>query len=385
VESTREPAARAPRIAIVHEWLVDFAGSERVLQQICALYPDADLFTLVDHMQPEARARIKAARSFTSFLQRMPGTKRLLHWYLPLMPLAIQQFDLTSYDLVLSSSHCVAKGVITGPNTLHLCYCHSPMRYAWDMQGEYLRVEGLDRGLRSGLTRILLMFLRIWDATSANGVDAFAANSHFVGERIRKCYRRNSVVIHPPVDVKADSPPATDGSRADYVTVGRLIAYKNVDIIIEAFRHIPERRLRVIGDGPLLKRLQRGAPGNVLFEGAVDEARKHEVLSTARGFVFAALEDFGIAPVEALAHGAPVIAFAGGGVHDYVTHGANGWLVRERNAEALAAGIRASEKGLPKGSAFACWESVQAMAQARFRKEFEMWVDAGLASPQRDT
>lgn len=376
---------RTKRVAIVHDWLVDYAGSERVLEQLCSLYPGADLFTLVDHMPPELRSRIGCMPSRVSFLQRMPWVARKLHWYLPLMPLAVQQLDLSSYDLVISSSHCVAKGVITNPDAVHLCYCHSPMRYAWDMQAEYLRTEGLERGLRSWLARALLFFLRIWDVTSAGGVDAFAANSRFVSRRINKFYRRTSVVIHPPVDVREDQPPQEGGVRSDYVTVGRLIGYKNVDVIIEAFRKLPDRRLIVIGEGPHADSLRKSAPSNVVFEGAVSEARKHTALSNARAFIFAATEDFGIAPVEALAHGTPVVAFTGGGIHDYVVHGENGWLVEDRGAEALAEGILEAEHNLPRDCALTCWKSVQSMSQLRFRQEIVTWVNQVLADKQGGT
>lgn len=382
---TSEDKGRTKRVAIVHDWLVDYAGSERVLEQICSLYPDADLFTLVDHMAPALRARIGSRASRVSFLQRMPWVAKKLHWYLPIMPLAIQQFDLSDYDVVISSSHCVAKGVITNPDAAHLCYCHSPMRYAWDMQPEYLRTEGLERGPRSWLARILLFLLRIWDVTSAGGVDAFAANSRFVARRIAKFYRRASVVIHPPVDVREEQPPTAGVARSHYVTVGRLIGYKNVDVIIEAFRKLPDRTLIVIGDGPHAESLKKIAPSNVIFEGAVDEDRKQKALSAARAFIFAATEDFGIAPVEALAHGTPVIAFIGGGIHDYVAHGENGWLVDVRDAEALAEGILAAERALPSDCAFTCWNSVQSMSQSRFRTEIAAWVDRVLAEKQGNT
>lgn len=364
------------RVAIVHDWLVDFAGSERVLEQICALFPRGDLYTLVDRMPPTDRARIGAAHTFTSFLQRWPFSDRFLHAYLPLMPLAVQQFDLSAYDLVISSSHCVAKGVIVRPDALHLCYCHSPMRYAWDLQGEYLRTEGMERGVRSMLLRILLMRLRVWDAVSANGVDAFAANSTFVRQRIRRAYRRDAAVIHPPVDASVTATHPAPEAREGYVTLGRLIGYKNVELLVDAFRELPERRLTVMGDGPQLAKLRRCAPPNVMFTGAVDEDRKRRELLGARGFVFAATEDFGIAPVEALAHGLPVVAFARGGVRDYVEHGVNGWLVGERTPQAFAEGILASEHTLPDDVQERCIRAARRFASVRFRSEFAAWVAA---------
>ncbi|MGC9261871.1 MAG: glycosyltransferase family 4 protein, partial [Phycisphaerae bacterium] len=187
------------RIAIVHDWLVVYAGAERVLEQILACYPDADLFSLVDFLPADQRAFIRNKRVITSFIQRLPKACKKYRGYLPLMPLAVEQFDLSTYDLVLSSSHAVAKGVITGPDQLHICLCYSPIRYAWDLQHQYLREAGLERGFRGWLAKLILHYIRLWDLRTANGVDGFIAISDYIARRIRKVYRRESTVIYPPV------------------------------------------------------------------------------------------------------------------------------------------------------------------------------------------
>ena len=364
-------------VAVVHEWLVDYAGSERVLEQILALYPNALLYLLIDRMPQPERARFPSRRTVTSFLQRLPGVPRHFTRYPPLMPLAVEQFDLSGHDLVISSSHCVAKGVITPPDALHLCYCHSPMRYAWDMQAETLRTEGLDRGPLSWLARWMMHRLRIWDASSANGVDHYAANSGFVAGRILKAYRRPATVIHPPVKlaVQAKQTAAVPERRSrHYVTVGRLMGYKNVGLMLEAFRQLPEHRLTIVGSGPQLRALQRQAPKNVRFAGHLPEAALQAELRSATAFVFAAVEDFGIAPVEALAIGTPVIAYARGGALDYLRHGDNAWLFHEPTPEALAQAVLSSEEAWPTDVHERCERSAQRFGPERFRAEFSAWV-----------
>ncbi|MBK1614422.1 hypothetical protein CKO44_13180 [Rubrivivax gelatinosus] len=363
-------------VAVVHDWLVDRAGAERVLEEILALFPDAVLYTLIDRMPAADAARLPRRRTVTSWLQRLPGVERYFTRCLPLMPMAIQQLDLTGHDLVISSSHCVAKGVLVPPEALHLCYCHSPMRYAWDMQAEYLRTEGLEHGPLSWLARRMFHRLRAWDAGSSNGVDHFAANSGFVRQRILKSYRRDAVVIHPPVDIGAAAQLVDDGGRRGYITVGRLMGYKNTALMVEAFRRLPGRELTVVGGGPQLQALRRGAPGNVRFTGALPEADKLRHLSSARAFVFAAVEDFGIAPVEALAAGTPVIALARGGALDYLRQGENAWLYAEPTPEALARAVVESEAGWPADVHERCRRSAEGFGAQRFRQEFSAWVQA---------
>jgi glycosyltransferase involved in cell wall biosynthesis len=378
------PKAQPTNVAVVHDWLIDHAGAERVLEQILALYPDATLYTLIDRMPQPERGRFPSRRTVTSFLDGWPGITRYFTRCLPLMPFAVQQFDLSGHDLVISSSHCVAKGVIVPPEALHLCYCHTPMRYVWDLQATYLQQEGLDHGLKGWLARRLFHRLRRWDASSHQGVDHFAANSRFVRQRILKCWRRPAGVIHPPVAV--DSPPLDGVVREPRhaVTVGRLMGYKNVALMLAAFRLMPDWRLTVVGDGPQRAALQAQAPPNVRFTGALPEADKQRLLQTACVFVFAAVEDFGIAPAEALAAGTPVVALARGGALDYLRHGENAWLFDPATPQALAQAVADAAGQWPADIAERCRHSVSGLDAARFRTQFAAWVDTHWAAWQRD-
>jgi len=377
------PAVSPRNVAVVHEWLVDYAGSERVLEQILSIYPDATLYLLIDRMEPALRARFRSQCTVTSFLDRWPCIERYFTQCLPLMPFAMQQFDLSGHDLIISSSHCVAKGVIVPPDALHLCYCHSPMRYVWDMQATYLAQEGLDRGVMGWLARHFFHRLRVWDAASHHGVDHFAANSDFVRRRILKCYRRAANVIHPPVAVDVEPLATVARDPRHCVTLGRLLGYKNVALMIEAFRLLPDWKLTVAGDGPQRNALQTRAPSNVQFLGAVSEADKQRLLQLASMFVFAAVEDFGIAPAESLAAGTPVVALARGGVLDYLRHGDNAWLFDEPTPEALAQAIRSASDNWPDDVADRCRRSVAGLSEACFRTSFSTWVAEKWAEWQR--
>jgi glycosyltransferase involved in cell wall biosynthesis len=371
-------------VAVVHDWLIDHAGAERVLEQILALYPDATLYTLIDRMPQPERSRFSSRRTVTSFLDRWPGITRYFTRCLPLMPFAVQQFDLSGHDLVISSSHCVAKGVIVPPDALHLCYCHTPMRYAWDLQASYLRLEGWDSGLKGWLARHLFHRLRLWDASSHHGVDHFAANSSFVQRRILKCWRRPATVIHPPVALDVPVLPGVAREARHAVTVGRLMGYKNVALMLGAFRLLPDWRLTVVGDGPQRAELQATAPPNVHFTGTLPEGDKQRLLQTASVFVFAAIEDFGIAPAEALAAGTPVVALARGGALDYLRQGENAWLFDEATPEALAQAVALADGPGPMDRADRCRRSVSALHAARFRQQFGDWVATHWANWQRE-
>ena len=364
------------RIAVVHDWLIDYAGSERVLAEILRCFPQADVFTLVDRMPAAERAFLGARRPTTSFLQRMPGIASHLAYYLPLMPLAVEQLDVTAYDLVISSSHAVAKGVIVAPECLHLSYVHSPMRYAWDLQFAYLRGAGLERGLRGAALRWVLHRLRQWDRNSAAGVDHFIANSRFVARRILKAYRRDAAVIHPPVDTEFFSP---GGEHQDfYVTVARLMPYKGLDILLDAFARMPERRLILVGEGPLYNALRRRASGNVKLTGTLPADALRSMLQKARAFVFPAVEDFGIAPVEALACGTPVIALRKGGAAETVVglegEEPTGVFFDQQSADAVVRAVGDFEAHGGRISEAACRRRAEQFSAARFRAEFSRFV-----------
>ena len=297
------------KVAIVHEWFVNYAGSEKVVEEILKVFPQADLFALVDFLADDERGFLGGRRVRTSFIQRLPKARSAFRNYLPLMPLAVEQFDLSSYDLVISSNHAVAKGVITGPDQMHISYVYTPVRYAWDLQHQYLRESGLEKGLKAWIARLSLHYLRIWDSRTVHGVDTFLACSKYIARRIRKTYGRDSKVVYPPVDI-ARFMMRTDKENF-YLTASRMVPYKRMPMIVEAFAAMPQRRLVVIGDGPELERVKALArdASNVTILGYQPTEVLADYMARARAFVFAAEEDFGITPVEAQACGTPVIAY----------------------------------------------------------------------------
>jgi glycosyltransferase involved in cell wall biosynthesis len=360
------------KIAVVHDWLVTYGGSEGVLEQILACFPEADLFSLVDFLPLGDRNFIQNKEVHTSFIQRLPMALKWFRKCLPLLPLAVEQFDLSDYDLIISSSHSVAKGVITGPDQLHICCCYSPMRYAWDLQHEYLAESGLDVGLRSCVARWMLHRTRVWDQRTANGVDEFVAISRYIARRIWKVYRRKSTVIYPPVNI--DSFELTREKDDFYLTVSRLVPYKKVGLIVEAFNRMPEKKLVVIGDGPNFHAVKSFAHDNVRMMGFQDFQVVRHHMQRARAFVFAAEEDFGISVVEAQACGTPVIAFGKGGVLEIVqgplTEQPTGLFFREQTPEAIIEAIHSLEADSTQFDPLACRKNATRFSVARFRKEF---------------
>jgi glycosyltransferase involved in cell wall biosynthesis len=235
-------------MAIIHDWLVTYAGAERVLEQILLCYPDADLFAIVDFIPEKERGFLLGKEVKTSFIQRLPFANNKYRNYLPCMPLAVKRFDLSKYDLIISSSHAVAKGVSVGPSQIHICYCHTPMRYIWDLQDQYLKASGLNSGVKGIAVKFIFKRLRVWDVKTALTVDSFIANSIYIQERIKRIYKRDSIVIYPPVDIEKFE---LNNFKEDFfVTASRMVPYKKIDLIVEAFSNMPEKRLVVIGDGP---------------------------------------------------------------------------------------------------------------------------------------
>ena len=375
---------RPLRVAVVHDWLYVYGGAERVLRSILRCLPGAELFTLFDVLSPEDRARIGFSGAHTSFLQRMPGIARRHRQYLPLMPLAIEQFDLTGFDVVISSSYAVAKGVLTGPDQLHLAYVHSPMRYAWDLQHHYLAESNLTRGAKSVLARLLLHRMRLWDTRTAHGVDVYMANSHFVGRRVRKIYGRSATVIAPPVSVPARLP--TGRARGDYfLTASRLVAYKNVRAIVEAFATLPDQQLVVAGKGPELERLRAAAGPNVRFTGFVPDDELSALMGGARAFVFAAEEDFGIVPVEAQAQGTPVIALGRGGARETLVASGpapTGLFFDAATPVAIAGAVRDFLGRAGEFTAVACHANALRFSERCFEQAFTAFVDEQLEAFQ---
>ena len=368
----------APRVALVHDWLDTWRGGENVLAEMLRIYPQADLFALVDFLPDAVRQRLQGRRAVTSFLQRLPGARRHFRACLPLFPRAVESLDISGYDIVLSSSHAVAKGVRTRPDQLHICYCHTPMRYAWDLREQYLDASGLAAGPRGAIARRMLDRLREWDRGASDRVSAFVANSEFIRARIKRCYGRDSTVIAPPVDTDFFTPGGVRGD--DYVTASRWVPYKRVDLIVSAFRELPERRLVVVGDGPDAARVHAAAGPNIEFVGEVARERLRELLRGARAFLFAAEEDFGILPLEAQAVGTPVIAFGRGGVLETVRglddRAPTGVFFVEQTPAAIANAVRRFEADAPRIRPEACRTNAERFSAERFRREFAAFVAA---------
>lgn len=360
------------RIAIVHEWLDTYAGSERVLEQMLALWPQADLYALCDFLPERERGFLGGKVPRTTFIQRLPFARRRFRLYLGLMPLAIESLDLAGYDLVVSSSHAVAKGAITGPGSLHLAYVHSPMRYAWDLQAQYLRESGLERGIKGAYARWLLHRLRLWDHASAARPDAILANSRHIAERIRKVWRREAEVLHPPVDTESFTPVAA--KQDFYLIASRMVPYKRVDLAAAAFRRMPDRRLVIVGDGPQAAAVRAAAGGapNIAFRGHVGKAELVALMQSARACLHLAEEDFGIAMVEAQACGTPMLAFGRGGARDIVrtpeeTDAPTGLLFAEQTAEALIDAVERFERCRDAFTPAACRANAERFSAASFR------------------
>lgn len=322
------------KIALVHDYLVQYGGAERVLEAFQELYPYAPIYTLI-YDQESLHGHFAKSRIYTSFLQRIPFSKKRHRIFPPLMPFAIEGFDLSKYDVVLSDSSSFAKGVITRPETLHICYMHTPMRYAWDDCQKYTEDFGLP-GFVKKLVPLLMSPIRLWDRASAERVDLFIANSRYVASRIRKYYRKESTVIHPPVNV---AHYALSETQEDYfLMVGRLIAYKKHDIAIEAFNQLG-LPLKIIGRGPEIDRLKKIAGPTIEFLGRISEEELPGYYAKCRAFVFPQEEDFGIVAIEAMASGRPIIAFRGGDIVEHMEEGTMGEYFNEQTKESLIEAI----------------------------------------------
>jgi len=360
------------KTCFVHEYLIDYGGAEQVLKGFLEIWPNSPIFTLIYDKDGNCKDIIQSTEVIGSFLNKMPFAKRSHRAYLPLMPLAIEQLDLSGYEVVISESHAIAKGVITGPDQLHIGYIHTPIRYAWDMQGPYLEQAGLDKGLKSFITRVLLHYLRIWDMRTVAGVDHYIANSKFIARRIMKLYKREAVVIYPPVDIDRFS--MGDNKDDFYITVSRLVSYKKVDLIVRAFNQLPNKKLVVIGDGPDLKSLKAIASGNITFMGFQKDAVVEDMLKRAKAFIYAAEEDFGIVPVEAQACGTPVIAYGKGGSLETVLAGETGSFFYEQNADALVEAIEAFEES-PSFDPSVIRKNAERFNKDRFKREMATFVE----------
>jgi glycosyltransferase involved in cell wall biosynthesis len=368
------PARSGLRVALVHDWLTGMRGGERVLESICRLFPTAPLFTLL-HVRSSVSAAIEARPIHTSMIQRLPQAARRYREYLPLFPMAIEQFDLDDADLIISTSHCAAKSVVKTGRAVHLCYCHSPMRYAWDQFNAYFGPERLGRW-PSALARHTMAWLARWDRDTAHRVDYYLANSAYVAGRIARYYNRQATVLHPPVDTEFFTPNgAVPGPN--FLVVSALVPYKRLDIAVDAATRLGVR-LNIVGSGPDEARLRKRAGAGVNFLGTVEGPALRDLYRSARAVLLPGEEDFGIVPVEAMACGRPVIALGTGGATETVVPGLSGVLVGAPGVDAFADAMRDFDAGAFDPAAIRA--HADRFGTARFEAAFSQAVDAAIAA-----
>jgi glycosyltransferase involved in cell wall biosynthesis len=359
------------KVAIIHYWLISMRGGEKVLKSLTTMFPEAVVFTHVldDDLVKENFSGVNFKKTFIS---KLPFAKILYQKYLPLMPLALEQLDLSDYDLIISSESGPAKGVIIPPNSLHICYCHSPMRYIWDLYHVYYNRT-------SFLNKLIMPYLahkiRMWDLIGSFRVDYFIANSKFISKRIERCYRRDSVVIHPPVNTSEFS--ISNIIEDYYLVLGQLVEYKRVDIAVDAFK-ASGRKLIIIGDGPMLNILSKNITNNILFLGKLPQSKISQYLSKCRALIFPGVEDFGIVPVEAMASGRPVIAFNKGGILDSVIEGKTGLFFKEQNANSLNKTIVTFEETIQNFDPIQIRNHALEFSKEKFEKSLSTYIKGKL-------
>jgi len=359
------------KIAIVHDWLDKYAGSERVLEQIVELFPQADLFSLVDFL--EDKTFIKNKKVHTSFIQKFPFARKYFRFYLPFFPLAIESFDLSYYELIISSSHCIAKSVKKHKNQIHISYIHTPARYVWDLRQQYLEETGLNRGIKKYIANLILDYIKRFDLKTINRVDYLIANSNYIKEKIKKSYGREAYVIYPPVDVNKFN--LNEKKEDFYLVVSRLEPYKKVDIIVSAFNKMPDKKLVIIGDGSQMGKIKKIAGKNVEILGFQPDNVVKIYMETAKAFLYSAEEDFGIALVEAQSAGTPVVAFRKGGATETVLEGITGVFFDFQMPSAIIEAVKKLDQiydklDLKKIRAHSLKFNIE-----RFRKEFTDFVN----------
>jgi glycosyltransferase involved in cell wall biosynthesis len=376
-----QTASRSGKIAFVHDWLVTWGGGEQVLEAALEVYPSADIYTLVYQEETFVGSPISTKDIKTSFIQRLPGSRSNHRRYLPFMPLAVEQFDLSGYEWILSSNHAVANGALTQPDQMHVSYIHAPMRYAWGLYHQYLEQGSLTRGLKSWIARAILHYVRLWDYQAAQRVDHFIANSAWTAKNVWRAYRRQADVIYPPVNVEEFMPAS---KRSDYyITISRLVPYKRIDIIVQAFNCLGYPLL-VIGDGPDLIRLGRLAESNIEFLGWQSDTDLKEKLSRAKAFVYAAVEDFGITPVEAQAAGCPVIAYGKGGLRETVIGGSTGLFFYAQTPESLIKAVQDFEADPARFKVSSLRENAERFNKERFQRVLTTYIERKYSEFQRE-
>lgn len=367
------------KVAIVHEWFVNYAGSERVVEQLLTIFPQAEVFALVDFLPENQRFYLQGKRPHTSFIQKLPFAKKSFRNYFPLFPMAVEAYDLRGFDVVISSTHLTAKGVIINQNQLHIAYCHSPCRFAWDLYHQYLEEAGLLRGIKGFLAQHFLSRLRIWDQISNHRVHSFVANSQYIRKRIAHVYQREAAVVYPPVDTASFSPDgATQGNY--YFAASRLVPYKKMDLIAEAFGQMPDKKLIIVGSGTEEDKIRKLVKPNIEWRKEADASDFKNLMAGCKAFVFAAEEDFGITLAEAQAAGKPVVAFQRGGAAEIVAHHQTGILFPEQTAASIIEAIQHFEKQGIECDPKAISERAQVFSVKQFRQQmaqhvYEKWEE----------
>ncbi|WP_263756845.1 glycosyltransferase family 4 protein [Klebsiella pneumoniae] len=363
-------------VGIVADWFITYAGSEKVVAEFLDVFPEAELYSVVDFLSSENKSHFKNKNITTTFIQNFPFARKKYQSYLPFMPLAIEQLDVLKHDVILSSSHAVAKGVLTGPDQLHISYIHSPIRYAWDLQHQYLRESNLHKGFKGLLAKWILHNIRIWDCRTSNGVDHFIANSKFIARRIKKVYGRNADVIYPPVDVERFT--LNENKEQYYFTASRLVPYKRIDLIVEAFSHMKDKKLVVIGDGPEMNKIKAKATSNIEILGYQSNSVMVDYMRNARAFVFAAEEDFGITPVEAQSCGTPVIAYGKGGALETIrpigVEKATGVFFYNQDVKSIIDSVNFFEQHSDEIILSDCRLNALKFSEQRFKEEIKEYV-----------
>lgn len=359
--------------ALIHDWLVVSAGAEKCVQSFTNIWDDFDIFSLIDFLNDSDRQNLlKGKFANTTFIQKLPFAKTKYRNYLPLFPFAVEQHDLTAYDVILSTSHAVAKGVLTHSDQLHVCYICTPVRYAWDLYHQYLNESGLNRGIKGLIAKYFLHKLRQWDVVSSNRVDHFVAISHFIARRVKKVYGREADVIYPPVDVEKFV--LKENKEDFYLTASRMVPYKKIDLIVEAFSQT-NKKLVVIGTGPDMKKIKEKAGKNIELLGFQSDELLLDYMQRTKAFVFAAEEDFGIIPVEAQACGTPVICLGRGGTQETVIDGTTGIHFQKQTVQDLLEAIEKFEKIQGSFAPLTVRKNALRFCRKRFEKEIKEFVE----------
>lgn len=359
--------------ALVHDWFSVNAGAEKCVDSFTNIYDDFDFFSLIDFLNDEDRKNIlKGKYSNTSFIQKLPFSKTKYRNYLPLFPFAIEQFDLSEYDLILSSSHAVAKGVLTHSNQLHISYTYTPIRYAWDLYFQYLKESNLDKGLKGIVAKYFLHKIRVWDYSTVNRVDHFISISQYIAKRVKKVYGRDSKVIYPPVDINKFE--LNENKDEFYLTASRMVPYKKIDLIVESFSQT-NKKLVVIGTGPDMEKIKKKAKSNIEILGFQEDEVLIDYMKRAKAFVFAAEEDFGIVPVEAQACGTPVICLDKGGTKETIQDGVSGVFFKEQKIDSLLSAIDEFEKNYDLFEPSLVRKNSLKFSKERFEREIKSYIE----------